>query len=95
VRATGGLSDTVVNYDEATGGGTGFVFRDLDPDSVANTIGWALSTYYDRKHHIEAMRRRAMVQDFSWDHAAADYERLYLDACERRSGKPLDSRPAV
>ena len=29
VRATGGLVDTVVNYDEATGGGTGFMFADL------------------------------------------------------------------
>ena len=31
VRATGGLVDTVTNYDEATGAGTGFVFHDLRP----------------------------------------------------------------
>ena len=31
VRATGGLVDTVANYDEATGGGTGFMFDDLAP----------------------------------------------------------------
>ena len=65
VRATGGLVDTVANYDEATGGGTGFIFNDLHPEALANTIGWAVSTWFDRPEHIEAMRERAMAQDFS------------------------------
>ena len=51
VRATGGLVDTVQNYDEATGDGTGFIFHDLNPDALANTIGWALSTWFDRPAH--------------------------------------------
>ena len=42
VRATGGLADTVLQYDETTGDGTGFRFDDLDPDSLADAIGWAL-----------------------------------------------------
>ena len=86
VRATGGLVDTVENYDEATGAGTGFVFHDLDPDSLADTIGWAVSTWYDRPAHIDAMRRRAMREDHSWDRAAREYERLYLAAYARRRG---------
>ncbi len=89
VRATGGLVDTVVNYDESTGGGTGFMFQDLTPDALANTIGWALSTWHDRPHHVAAMRRRAMAQDFSWDRAARAYERLYRDAYARRRGHPF------
>jgi starch synthase len=89
VRATGGLVDTVMNYDETTGGGTGFVFGDLTPDALANTIGWAVSTYFDRPEHIRAMRLRAMAQDFSWDRAAGEYERLYLDAYERRRKHPF------
>jgi starch synthase len=89
VRATGGLVDTVQNYDESVGGGTGFMFNDLTVDSIANSIGWALSTYYDRPDHIATMRKRAMAQDFSWDRAAADYERLYLDAYQRRRKAPL------
>lgn len=86
VRATGGLIDTVVNYDEAKGMGTGFVFGDLTVLGLTNTIGWALSTYFDRPAHIEAMRRAAMVQDFSWPRAAGAYEQLYQDAYERRRG---------
>jgi len=91
VRATGGLVDTVVNYDEATGGGTGFVLHDLTPASLANTVGWAVSTWYDRRPHVETMRRRAMAQDFSWDRAAQAYEQLYRDAYARRRGHPFPS----
>jgi len=86
VRATGGLVDTVSNYDEASGGGTGFMFSDLSPNALANTIGWAVSTWYDRPQHIDGMRRRAMAQDFSWERAARDYRDLYLGAYERRRG---------
>jgi starch synthase len=86
VRATGGLVDTVANYDEASGSGTGFVFHDLAPGSLADTIGWAVSTWYNRPAHIEAMRRRAMREDHSWDQAAREYVRLYLAAYARRRG---------
>jgi starch synthase len=89
VRATGGLVDTVMSYDEATGGGTGFSFQDLNTDSLVNTIGWAVSTYFDRPAHIAEMRKRAMAQDFSWDRAAEAYETLYLDAYQRRRGHPF------
>jgi starch synthase len=89
VRSTGGLVDTVRNYDERTGAGTGFHFADLTPDALANTIGWALSTFFDRPGHLRAMRLRGMAEDFSWDHAAAEYERMYLDAYRRRRGHEL------
>jgi starch synthase len=86
VRATGGLADTVQNYVEATGDGTGFVFGDLTPDALYDTIGWALSTWFDRPGHIAAMRRRAMGRDHSWAVSAEAYERLFLEAYRRRRG---------
>jgi starch synthase len=86
VRATGGLVDTVQNYNQSTGDGTGFMFQDLNPDALANTIGWAVSTWFDRPDHIAGMRKRAMGQDFSWDRAALAYRDLYLRAFERRRG---------
>jgi starch synthase len=89
VRGTGGLLDTVVNYDQATGNGTGFIFWDLTPGSVADTVGWALSTYFERPGHIEAMRKRAMQRDFSWDRAAEAYEGLYREAFQIRRGHPF------
>ncbi len=88
VTATGGLADTVANYDERSGAGTGFVCRDLSPDSLFDTIGWAVWAWYNRRPHVEAMKRRAMALDYSWDHAAAEYERVYLEAYARRRGHP-------
>jgi starch synthase len=84
VRATGGLADTVVNYDERGGSGTGFVMGDLNPGSLYDTIGWAVATWYNRPDDIVRMRRTAMTQDNSWDHAAREYEALYREAVARR-----------
>jgi starch synthase len=86
VRNTGGLADTVDNYDERSGTGTGFKFNDLNSGALADTVGWAISTYHDRKPHFDQMRQRAMTADFTWDRAAATYERLYLEAYQRRRG---------
>ena len=94
VRATGGLADTVASYDEASVDGTGFVFHDLDPGSLADTIGWAVSTWYHRPAHVARMRRRAMEEDHSWDPAAREYQRLYLAAYARRRGHPFPGTDA-
>jgi starch synthase len=80
VRNTGGLADTVSNYDEEKGTGTGFMFDDLTPSAIYNTVGWAVWAYYNRREHIEAMRIRGMQQDFSWKKSARKYVSLYESA---------------
>ncbi|MCL2880361.1 MAG: glycogen synthase, partial [Treponema sp.] len=60
VRKTGGLIDTVENYDEETGKGTGFMLDDLTPSAIFNTVGWAVWAWYNKPHHIDAMRRAGM-----------------------------------
>ena len=80
VRATGGLNDTVRQYDEATGTGTGFKFVEPTARAVYDTVGWAVSTYYDRPQHMAAMIASAMAEDFSWDHSASVYEAAYAQA---------------
>lgn len=77
VRDTGGLSDTVEQYDEKTGRGTGFKFTDLTPNAVYDTVGWAISTYFDRKPHILKMKKAGMKKDFSWKNSAKKYEMIY------------------
>lgn len=87
VRATGGLNDTVIQYDERTGKGTGFKFLLPTAQAVYDTVGWAVSTYYDRPKHMKKMIAAAMAEDFSWNRSAAAYEHAYAKAIEiRRSG---------
>lgn len=77
VRATGGLDDTIEQYDEKTGVGTGFKFNDLTPQAIYDTVGWAVSTFYDRKKHLKNMVKRAMRKNFSWDSSAMEYIEFY------------------
>jgi starch synthase len=85
VHRTGGLSDTVENYNQETGTGTGFTFDNLTPRAIYDTVGWAVWAWYNRRSHIMAMRERAMEKRFSWDHSAAEYAKLYERALERSS----------
>jgi starch synthase len=82
VRATGGLNDTVENYDQETGNGTGFKFWEPSGRAVYHTVYWALDTYYNRKPHFRKLVQTAMQQDFSWDESAGDYINLYRKALE-------------
>jgi starch synthase len=77
VRATGGLDDTVENYNEGAGTGTGFKFWDISQRALFYTMGWAVSTWYDRPHHYRAMQRQGMTRDFTWASSARQYEEVY------------------
>lgn len=86
VRATGGLDDTVQQYDEATGSGTGFKFYEPSAHAIYYTVGWAVSTYYDRPQHMQKMIQAAMAQDFSWERSAEQYVRAYERAMRNKRG---------
>lgn len=83
VRRTGGLADTVQNYNQETGEGTGFMFDELTPQSVFDTVGWAVYAWYNKKDHILAMQKRAMAQDFSWEASAEGYLEVYKKALSK------------
>ncbi|GMO38953.1 MAG: glycogen synthase GlgA [Termitinemataceae bacterium] len=80
VRRTGGLADTVQNYSQETGDGTGFMFDYLSPGSIYDTVGWANWTYYNKPKDIEKMRRRGLQMDFSWTNSAKKYVDMYQNA---------------
>ena len=77
VHATGGLEDTVENYNEQTGDGTGFKFYDSNPSALYNTIGWAVSVYYDHRDRFIEMQKRCMKIDNSWEKSAKEYIKAY------------------
>ncbi|MEO8504337.1 MAG: glycogen synthase [Acidobacteriota bacterium] len=81
VRRTGGLADSVRDYDWLTGQGTGFVFDDYNHEG----LGWALGSALETWRHPEAwtsLVRRGMAEDFSWDRQGL----LYLDLYRRLAG---------
>ncbi|TVR23285.1 MAG: glycogen synthase [Anaerolineaceae bacterium] len=85
VRETGGLADTVDNYDDADGEtGTGFVFQWEESAAVLGTLRWALRTFHERRDAWIALQRRAMQRDFSWKNSAGQYTALYQKAVQRK-----------
>ncbi|AJE03990.1 glycogen synthase GlgA [Geobacter pickeringii] len=86
VRATGGLDDSVENFDEARLTGTGFKFWRLDAGALFDTVGWAVHTWYHRRDAVARLIANAMAARFTWEDAAAKYEELYRRALRRRFG---------
>ncbi len=77
VRETGGLADTVTPYNEYTGEGTGFSFRDYNADTMMHVVNYAMRTYYDNPKAWTGLVKNAMSQDFSWEVSADKYLMLY------------------
>lgn len=84
VRATGGLDDTIEDYNEASGSGTGFKFEGVDPQAFWHSIERALALFRDKPAWRKLMLN-GMAQDFSWTAPAAEYARLYEDTVRRKS----------
>jgi starch synthase len=76
VRRTGGLADSVVQYDPATKQGTGIVFNDFNAGAMSWALNFALDLYA-RPVEWQRIVRNAMAQDFSWERQGAEYVALY------------------
>lgn len=77
VRATGGLDDTIHNYDEFHKTGNGFKFYDSSQDALYHTVKWAVDVYYNDPESFNDMQKRAMNEHFGWDDAAQAYIDIY------------------
>jgi starch synthase len=88
VRATGGLRDTVVPFNTATGTGTGFVFHAATAEALLAAVQEALAVYTDQSAWHRLLQN-AMAQDFSWDQSAARYLDLYRRALATKRGWPI------
>ena len=83
VRAVGGLEETIVEYDPASGQGTGFKFSRFETAEFWTAIKKALSLY-NNASAWENVRQQAMQQEFGWPQAAAQYVKAYEKAREKR-----------
>ena len=81
VRGTGGLEDTITNYDHNNlDNSNGFKFYDLAYDALKNTLKWAISVYYNEPENLKRLIHNGMKKDFSWHKTASEYETMYEDS---------------
>lgn len=78
VRETGGLKDTVRPYNEFTGEGTGFSFRNFNGDEMGDAVFRAARLFWDNRDAWNQLVTQAMSQDFSWTRSADKYLDLYF-----------------
>jgi starch synthase len=79
VRQTGGLADTVIDFNKHTQAGTGFVFSDYSGAALRATIQKAIAYYKDKKLW-KTIIKNAQALDFSWESSANKYLETYESA---------------
>ena len=83
VRETGGLKDTVTPYNEYTGEGTGFSFRNYNAHELLFTVKRAARLYRENKPAWDRLVTQAMDADFSWESSAKKYKEIYEELAEK------------
>jgi starch synthase len=84
VRATGGLDDTVQQWNAEEGTGTGFKFYGYQPEDLLNTLRLAFTVFVNKEQWRKLMRN-GMACDYSWTNPAREYIRIYQEIVRRRS----------
>jgi starch synthase len=83
VRATGGLDDTIEEWNVAKGAGTGFKFASHDPRDLLAAIDRAVAAFQEKKSWNQLMRN-GMARDYSWSGPAKEYVKVFEEAIRRR-----------
>jgi len=81
VRATGGLADTVQDFDPISGSGTGFCFDAYEAGAFRDAIVRAVEVW-NHKKIWRTLMKNGMAADFSWTRSAHQY----LDAYQKLAG---------
>jgi starch synthase len=84
VRATGGLDDTIDEWNAEQGIGTGFKFAELSATAFLSAIDRAL-TAFDDKPKWQRLMRNGMARNYSWEQPAREYAAVYEKAAAKRA----------
>jgi starch synthase len=91
VRQTGGLADTVRDWDLQRAQANGFVFRAYDADAFSVACRRALAAFQDAAVMAQ-LQRVGMAEDHSWRRSAHGYLDAYERARERRRAATTGGR---
>ncbi|KAG2432682.1 hypothetical protein HYH02_006667 [Chlamydomonas schloesseri] len=73
---TGGLRDTVLDFNPWAQEGTGWTYTSCDAQGLLHAVGMALLTYNNHKDDFRKLQLRGMKREASWDGAAQQYEQI-------------------
>lgn len=81
-RKTGGIADTIIQYNPSKDRGTGFLFDDYSSDKLLKTVKEVTELFKNKSHWLK-IQKNAMSMDFSWRQSAEKYLSLYKKALEK------------
>jgi starch synthase len=84
VRATGGLAETITDYDQDAENGNGFVFDEFSQSAMFNSLSRAIRLYEKRPDKWKELVKRAMMLDYSWSTSAVKYLDIYKKAINKK-----------
>lgn len=83
VRFTGGLADTVSDYNPTNGSGNGFGFSEYASVMLLDALNRALKLYRERSDDWQRLVINAMELDFSWARSGVEYIHLFQEAMSK------------
>jgi starch synthase len=83
VRETGGLKDTIQNFNAKTGKGNGFIFKKYKSKDLYSAIKTAVDAFKDKKAWTK-IQKNGMRANFSWETSAKKYVKLYEKAMKKK-----------
>ena len=84
VRETGGLADTVENFDPERGEGNGFSFKEYSSEAMIHAVERAVKIYRNKSFWPKLIQN-ANECDFSWNSSAKEYVELYQSTLSKKS----------
>jgi starch synthase len=87
VRRTGGLADTIFDYNPRNRASNGFVFDDYSGTALQEAVGRALELWRDKAQWWRLMVH-GMALSYSWEIPAKKYVRMYKAAVKEHKGLP-------
>jgi starch synthase len=86
VRATGGLDDTIEEWNAELGTGTGFKFDGYEALDLLAAVDRALAAFRDKEAWQQLMRN-GMARNYSWKQPAREYAAVYEEAARRAEAR--------
>lgn len=85
VHATGGLDDTVEEWDPKKQTGAGFKFTGQNAENFYTAIERALNVFRNDKKSWTKIMRNGMAKRYSWKEPAAEYAKVYRKVAQRKN----------